>query len=146
MFIMGRLDLRVSLAVAALVAVGSGIAAEELFSARSRDEGAAFDLTIRETARQADTSVVNVPGFHDRTGAGSRWLMCKYNALAKRRGFRYWAVVYPSSPTESFPVAFYQSDTTDVAKVLGIDYDAERLFPNHPMSVEEWDGSFCGGR
>jgi hypothetical protein len=129
-----------------LLAASSSIASEELYFARSREEGAAFDLTIQETTRLPQKSIVTVPGFHDRTGPGSRWLMCQYNELARHRGFKYWAVVYPTSPVESFPVAFYQSEDADVAKILGTDYDDKRRFPAQAMSVEEWDGSICRRR
>lgn len=81
------------------VAGGPAGGQESLFRLRSRDVGIqAFDLTVTETKRTPRTSVLNVPGFHECSAAGSRWLMCAFTDLAIRRGFDYWAVVYPEPP------------------------------------------------
>ena len=132
-----------SLLAAALFA-GPCDAADKLYSARSRDHGAPFDLVLTEVKREPSKSLLSVPGFHRRTAAGSRWLMCMYNDLAFNRGFRYWTVIYPNEPAETIPIAFYQSESEDVAKILGREFVASRVFPEKPTSVDWWHEKLCG--
>jgi hypothetical protein len=117
-----------------------------LLDFRSVDDKAPFSLELRETRREATASWVTVPGFHARTAAGSRWLMCKYNELAKERGFEYWTVVYPTEPNETFVIALYHSAGEDVAKILGDSYVPSLAFPprDKTMPVSGWDEMLCG--
>jgi hypothetical protein len=131
-------------AVCALV-VASAWAGDYL-TFRSSDDGAPFSLELRETRRDGPVSWVNVPGFHTRTAAGSRWLMCKYNELAKRCGFEYWTVIYPAEPKETFAIALHHSPHDDIAKLLGSEYVADKAFPpkGKSMSVAGWEEALCG--
>ena len=117
--------------------------AESLYVARSKDQGTPFDLVLSEVKREASTSILSVPAIHKRTAAGSRWLMCMYNDLAVKRGFRYWTVVYPEESSETFPIAFYHDPNEDLAKLLGADYVRERAFPPAPTPVEKWHKTIC---
>lgn len=119
------------------------LGAESLYVARSKDHGAPFSLVMSEMKRAPSKSVVSVPGFHSRTAAGSRWLMCMYNDLAAKRGFKYWTVIYPDEPMETFPIALYQNPYENVEKLLGSDYAKERAFPPEPMSVDKWRQTLC---
>lgn len=121
----------------------AAVGAEKLYVAKSRVHGAPFDLTLIEVARYASRSTIEVPTFHNRTAAGSRWLMCMYNDLAAKRGFKYWTVIYPLEPSETFPIAFYQAESENVSKLLGADFVAERAFPPLPVSVEKWYEKLC---
>ena len=118
-------------------------AADSLHVARSKDYGAPFDLVLSEIKREPRTSTLSVPGFHNRTAAGSRWLMCMYNELAIKRGFNYWTVIYPLEPVDVFPIAFYQSESEDVAKLFGEAFIAARAFPPRPTTVAMWNEKVC---
>jgi hypothetical protein len=129
--------------ILATLVVSAAIGADKLYVAKSKDQGAPFDLTLVEVKRDASRSTIQVPKFHSRTAAGSRWLMCMYNDLAAKRGFKYWTVIYPLEPGETFPIAFYQNASENVPKLLGTDFVAERAFPPQPMSVEKWHEKLC---
>ena len=70
--------------------------------------------------------------------------MCMYNDLAVKRGFKYWTVIYPEAPNETFPIAFYQSADDNVKSLLGSDYVQDRAFPPHPAPTEKWYQTLCG--
>ena len=112
----------------------SMLVGEELFRARSRDAGyKSFDLTATEVKRGDRTSVLRVPGFHSRTGAASRWLMCVYTDLAVQRGFKFWTVVYPQPPSEDLIVGFPRTQDEKVATTLGKEFDSKYLLPTAPV-------------
>jgi len=142
----GELSMRLRRGIVAILASCTSltcIAAEPLYVARARDHGASFDLILSETKREPSRSMLSVPGFHSRTAAGSRWLMCMYNDLAAKRGFAYWTVIYPEEPVEVFPIALYQTESEDVGKLLGRSYVAARAFPPKPTSVAMWNQKVC---
>lgn len=126
-----------------IVAYALVLAAEPLYSVRSKDQGAPFDLEVTEVKREPLKSHLLVPGFHRRSAPGSRWLMCVYTDLAIKRGFKYWSVVYPEEASETLVVGFFQAETDDIAKTLGNDYVASRVMPDKPASVEVF-ARFCG--
>ena len=111
---------------------------------RSRDAGiTSFDLTVTETKRAPRTSILNVPGFHSRSAQGSRWLMCVYTDLASKRGFKYWAVVYPERPSEDLIVGFPTSEAENMSETLGPEFGSKNVLP--PISVGKMN-SLCGAR
>jgi hypothetical protein len=116
---------------------------EELFQASSKAQGAPFDLVVTETQRLPGKSYLQVPGFHERTAAGARWLMCACTALALQRGYSHWFVVYPPAGSEQLVVGLAQSDAADAREVLGSDYVRERLVRESAMPVALMAG-FCG--
>lgn len=129
------------------LAFGSSVAAQEdLYAVTSKDQGIVefVDLTVTEIKREARKSVLLVPGFHQRSAAGSRWLMCAYTDLAIRRGFKYWLVVYPAETSETVVVGFPTSDTEDVGKTLGREFVGERVLPRAPASVDVMATRVCG--
>ena len=126
-----------------LLTLAACSASDSQFVATSYMDGAQFYLVVTETKREPAKSVISVPGFHARTAPGARWLMCMYNELAAQRGFKYWTVIYPEEPTETFPIALYQTPNEDVRRILGNEYSAERAFPPAPVSVERWYQTIC---
>lgn len=74
-----------------------------------------FDYTATEIKRTDRTSVVQIPGFHGRSAPAARCMMCVYNELAIRRGFKYSVVAYPHLPSEDVIVGFPQSLDENVA-------------------------------
>jgi hypothetical protein len=85
-----------------------------LYKMSSRDQGiTGFDVSVTETKREERTSVLRVSGFHDRPAAASRWLMCADTDLAMKRGFAFWAVLYPTPPSEELVLGFPKSEKKD---------------------------------
>jgi hypothetical protein len=115
-----------------------------MYQANSID-GASFQLQVVEIDRRGNRSTISVPGFHQRTAAGSRWLMCIFNDLALKRGFKYWLVVYPEEPNETFPIGLYHSPQDDPLAILGDEYADDRAFPpaSEPMSTDMWSQTLC---
>ncbi len=135
--------LAVSISFGLLVAQVAN-AEEPSYRVRSRDMGIeAFDLTVTETKRTDRTSVLNVPGFHSRTAPASRWLMCVYTHLALKRGFDWWAVVYPEAPSEDLVVGFPNAKSDNLVQTLGAEFGGTNVLPATP--VEKF-AVFCGMR
>jgi hypothetical protein len=106
----------------------SVFAQSSLYTVSSKAQGAAFDLVVTETRREPSKSFLSVPGFHERTAPGSRWLMCAYTDLAVKRGFSHWVVIYPPENSEVLVLGFSNSPRTSVKDLLGEDFSKERAF------------------
>jgi hypothetical protein len=117
--------------------------ASDLFTVSSKAQGAPFDLVVTETQRLPEKSYLNVPGFHERTAPGARWLMCAYTALAVERGFSHWYVVYPPEGSSRLVVAFSNASAASPSQLLGPDYVKELAIGDGMMPVEKMAG-FCG--
>lgn len=129
-----------------LACAAVGIAHSEsaaLFTASSKAQGASFDLVATEIQRFPSSSHLQVPGFHERTAPGARWLMCAYTALAVERGFSYWFVVYPPKDSNRLVVGLTNDANASPEQVLGSDFSKERLVGEKPMPVERM-AAFCG--
>jgi len=137
-------NVRLALGLAPFLAGVPAQGQDSLYQIRSRDMGIeAFDLTVTETKRTPRTSVLDVPGLHERSAAASRWLMCVYTHLAFLRGFKYWAVVYPEPPGEDLLVGFTDTESEDVSQTLGPEFVKDRMLPPQ-MPVEWWVSNLCG--
>lgn len=123
----------------------SAMADSSLYSVSSRAQGAPFDLVVTELKREPNKSYLSVPGFHNRTAPGARWLMCAYTDLSVKRGFSHWFVSYPPGDSEVLVVGFTNSPSASAKEVLGKDYSAEHTLDNEPMPVEEMF-PMCGMR
>lgn len=136
-----------AVALAALAASSIYAAAQSpaLFKASSKDQGAPFDLVVTETERLPTKSYLDVPGFHERTAPGARWLMCAYTALAIERRFSHWFVVYPQAGSNRLVVGLANSGAAAASEVLGGDYVKDRTIGEQAMPVEKMAG-FCGIR
>lgn len=108
-----------------------------LYSVSSKAQGAPFDLVVTEIKREPNKSYLSVPGFHNRTAPGARWLMCAYTDLAVKRGFSHWFVSYPPANSEVLVVGLTNSPRASAKEVLGKDYSAEHTLGNEPMPVEK---------
>lgn len=100
---------------------------------------------VTETKREPSKSILSVAGFHKRTAAGSRWLMCAYTDLAVKRGFSHWIVVYPPENSEVLVVGFANSPTASVKELLGEDFSKERTLGESVVPVEKFF-PMCGMR
>ena len=104
----------------ALASVGTALAEERLYSVSSREMGITqFDFTVTEIKREPRISTLKIPGFHDRSAAASRWMMCAYTDLAIKRGFKFWAALYPKNSSEEIQLGFPNSENEDLTKTLG---------------------------
>lgn len=119
-------------------------ATDSLYSISAKDQGLPFDLVATETKREPTKSYLSVPGFHKRSAAGSRWLMCVYTDLAIKRGFKYWTTVYPDDSSETIVVGFYHSADANIPEALGKDYVASRAMPDRPTNVDVIGPKLCG--
>lgn len=117
------------------VLLGLSVACQEpLYDVRAGDMGfQGINLSAAETKRGARTSVLKVPGFHQRSAAASRWLMCVYTDLAIRRGFKYWTVVYPDPPGEDLLIGFPASQDENCAETLGGEFSDGSRLPTMPV-------------
>lgn len=88
-----------------------------------------LDYTVIEIKRTDRLSVLHIPGFHKRSAAASRWMMCVYTDLAQKRGFNYWAVVYPDISNEDIIVGFPNSQDEDIAQTLGPEFGSKYALP-----------------
>jgi len=114
----------------------TGISADTLYKITAKEMGfSSLDYTVTEIKRTDRLSVLHIPGFHKRTAAASRWMMCVYTDLAQKRGFEYWAVVYPDLPNEDLMVGFPNSKNEDIAHTLGPEFGTKNVLPS--MSVEK---------
>ena len=116
-----------------------------LFTASSKAQGASFDLMATETERLPGKSYLQVPGFHERTAAGARWLMCAYTALAVERGFSHWFVLYPPQYSTRLVVGLTNEADASPEQVLGSDFSKERLVGGKAMPVERMT-AFCNAK
>ena len=129
----------------ALVGAMAAHAQDGLYQVSSKSQGAPFDLVVTEVAREENVSRLRVPGFHERTAPGARWLMCAYTDLAINRGFKYWAVVYPEKRDDILVVGFTNNPTTSPAEMLGPAYQKERVVGEDLADVERFS-ALCGIR
>ena len=116
-----------------------------LYTVSSKAQAAPFDLVVTETKREPNKSFISVPGFHNRTAPGARWLMCAYTDLAIKRGFSNWVVVYPPENSEVLVVGFSNSPNASVKELLGKDFNKERALGESVMPVEKFL-PMCGRR
>ena len=129
----------ISMNASAQVTLLELLSQRQLYSASSKAHGAPFDVVVTEIDRNPFRSYLSVPGFHQRTAAGTRWLMCVYTDLAIQRGFSHWSVVYPAQDSEILVVGFAVSETTPLSQVLGTkDYVPERTLADKPVPVEKF--------
>ncbi len=104
--------------------------AQDLYKITSQQMGFSFlDYTVIEIKRTDRLSVLHIPGFHKRSAAASRWMMCVYTDLAQKRGFNYWAVVYPDISNEDIIVGFPNSQDEDIAQTLGPEFGSKYALP-----------------
>jgi hypothetical protein len=113
------------------------------YTASSRAHGASFDLVVTEVKREAQKSYLRVPGFHNRTAPGARWLMCAYTDLAVKRGFSHWSVMYPEEDKDILVVAFSNSASTAPKELFGADFNGARVVGNGMKPVTQLL-AFCG--
>ena len=133
------------ISVAVLVVTLSAFAQHALYSASAKAQGAPFDLVFTEIKRESAKSYVVVPGFHNRTAAGSRWFMCAYTDIALKRGFSYWSVVYPEAEKDVLVIAFANTPTAQPAQLLGSDFAADRMLGTDMTPTAQFM-AFCGLR
>lgn len=88
-----------------------------------------FNLTLSHINRGNRLVMLRAQGFHNRSAAASRWLMCAYTAMAIDRGFKYWVVAYPQEPNEVLVVGFPATLTEDVTKTLDPIFSVDAIGP-----------------
>jgi len=104
--------------------------AQDLYKITSQQMGfSSLDYTVTEIKRTDRLSVLHIPGFHKRSAAASRWMMCVYTDLAQKRGFNYWAVVYPDISNEDIIVGFPNSQDENIAQTLGPEFGSKYALP-----------------
>lgn len=133
------------IAVAVFVVSLSAFAQHALYSASAKAQGASFDLTFTEIKREPAKSFVVVPGFHVRTAAGSRWLMCAYTDIALKRGFSYWSVVYPEAGKDVLVIGFANTPAAQPEQLFGSDFAADRVLGKDMTPTAQFM-AFCGMR
>jgi hypothetical protein len=125
------------LVVCALLVTQPVLGQSALYTVSSKAQGAPFDLVVTETKREPNKSFLSVPGFHNRTAPGARWLMCAYTDLAVKRGFSHWVVVYPPENNEVLVLGLSNSPGASVKELLGNDFSKERVLGETVMPVEK---------
>jgi TPR repeat protein len=131
--------------VAALVAAFSSIsvalAEEDLYSASSPGMGSTQpDFTITEIKREQRISTLKIPGFRNRSAGASRWMMCAYTDLAIKRGFKYWAALYPRDSSDIIQLGFLNSKDEEIKTVLGSQFTGDGVI----VSAVGDFAAFCG--
>lgn len=100
--------------------VTTAFAEEGLYSVSSREMGITqFNFTVTEIKREPRISTLKIPGFQNRSAAASRWMMCAYTDLAIKRGFKFWAALYPQDSSDEIQLGFPKSENEDLTKTLG---------------------------
>lgn len=97
-----------------------------------------LDYTATEISRTERKSILRIPGFHARSAAASRWMMCVYTELAKKRKFQFWAVVYPDPPSEDVLVGFPASLDENIVETLGPEFGGEKAPTTMPVEKMTW--------
>ncbi|WP_157979349.1 hypothetical protein [Rhodoferax ferrireducens] len=133
--------LSVSIALAAYC--GLALPQTSHYTASSKAQGAPFDLVVTEVKREPQKSYLQVPGFHNRTAPGARWLMCAYTDLAVKRGFTHWSVMSPEDDKDILVLAFSNSASTAPEVLFGSDFNKERVVGQGMMPVTKLL-AFCG--
>ena len=131
--------------VAALVAAFSSrsvaLAEEDLYSASSPGIGSTpSNFTITEIKREPRISTLKIPGFRDRSAGASRWMMCAYTDLAIKRGFKYWAALYPTDSSDIIQLGFLNSKDEEIKTVLGSQFTGDGVI----VSAVGDFAAFCG--
>jgi len=117
-----------------VIILAVGISAQELYKITAKEMGFfSLDYTVTEIKRTDRLSVLRIPGFHKRSAAASRWMMCVYTDLAQKRGFQYWAVVYPELPGEDIIVGFPHFQKEDIARTLGPEFGSSNALSTMPV-------------
>lgn len=114
-----------------------------LYTVSSKAQGAPFDLVVTEVKREPQRSYIRVPGFHNRTAPGARWLMCAYTDLAIKRGFSHWSVMYPEDDKDILVVAFSNSASSVPKELFGPEFNKERVLGDEMMPIAKLL-AFCG--
>lgn len=116
------------LLMTALTHVSTALAGEGLYSVSSREMGITqFEFTVTEIKREPRISTLKIPGFQDRSAAASRWMMCAYTDLAIKRGFKFWAALYPQDSSDEIHLGFPNSENEDLTKTLGEKFTKESV-------------------
>lgn len=116
------------LIAAILLFLVAGAEAETLYRVSSTEMGIAqFDFTVTELSRKPKSSILEIPGFHDRSAAASRWMMCAYTDLAIKRGFSYWASIYPEPGSDRVLLVFPASEQPDDPAFEGMEIQPDEL-------------------
>lgn len=115
--------------------------AESLYRVSSKDMGITqFDVNVLEVDRTPTSSTLKIPGFHDRSAAASRWLMCAYTDLAVKRGFLYWNAFYPELDGDELLLVFPASESPEDPAYEGMEINLDDFFVS---SVARF-APFCG--
>ena len=124
-----------------IFATAHSVCAEELFSVSSADRGiSAFDFKVIEVKRAEGFSVLEIPGFQDRTASASRWMMCMYTELAVLRNKEMWASIYTDNSGDDVTIVFPQSTSLNDPAFDNVD-----LLGTEPQIVPvELFKKFCG--
>jgi hypothetical protein len=126
---------------AVLISAGAVSAEESLYSVSSRGMGITqFDFTITEIKREPRISILKIPGFNNRSAGASRWMMCAYTDLAMKRGFKFWAALYPKNSSDEVQLGFSNSENEDLTKSLGPKFTGDSAV----VSAVSAFASMCG--
>lgn len=118
----------ITLLTVTLASVGAVLAEESLYSVSTKEMGISqFDFTVTEIKREPRISTLKIPGFQNRSAAASRWMMCSYTDLAIKRGFKFWAALYPQDSSDEIQLGFPSSENEDLASTLGAKFTRESV-------------------
>jgi hypothetical protein len=137
-----RIKLLSAITITLAITLTAVVFAQELYKITSKEMGfSSLDYTVTEIKRTDRISVLRIPGFQKRSAAASRWmLICVYPDLAQKRGFEYYAVVYPEPPSDDLIVGFPKSQNEDISKTLGPEFGSKNVIST--TSVQKI-GRFC---
>lgn len=97
-----------------LLTINFTVNADELLNISSKDKGiSGFDYSVLEKVRNDTSSILSIPNFQKRSAAASRWMMCAYNEIAQKRGFKYWAALYDDNSGDEIILAFPRSQSLE---------------------------------
>jgi hypothetical protein len=118
-----------------------GVAEDSLFSASlNRTNSGLPDFMIKEIKREQRISTLRIPGFSNRSSSESRWTMCAFTDLAIKRGFRYWAALYPRDSSDIIQLGFLNSKDEEIKTVLGSQFAGDGVI----VSAVGDFAAFCG--
>jgi hypothetical protein len=131
----------VVLTIMGLFSSSPSVAEDNLFSASlSRVNRGQPDFTIKEIKREQRISTLRIPGFNNRSSSESRWTMCAFTDLAIKRGYKYWAALYPKDSSDIIQLGFLNSKDEEIKTVLGSQFAGDGVI----VSAVGDFAAFCG--
>ena len=92
-----------------------------------------LDYSAKELSYTDKISVLNIPGFNNRSAEASRWMMCVYTNIALMRHQKYWIAAYPTDASDNVSIGFPESENPEDSGKLGKEFIGDHALKIMPV-------------